>query len=206
MQNWKKNMENKQDFEKYSQLFIEENHKVNLISKNDEQFLWEKHIFDSLALGIFFDKYEIPQTLLDIGTGGGFPSVPLAIKYPNIKITAIDSIGKKIRAVENLKNGLNLKNLTPVWDRVENINEKFDVVTSRAVASLDKICAYALPKTKNSGYFVAYKSKKAQDEIENAQKILKKFNAQIIDILEYELPLDEQITRNLIVIKNCTKY
>lgn len=206
MQNWKKNMENKQDFEKYSQLFIEENHKVNLISKNDEQFLWEKHIFDSLALGIFFDKYGTPQTLLDIGTGGGFPSVPLAIKYPNIKITAIDSIGKKIRAVENLKNGLNLKNLTPVWDRVENINEKFDVVTSRAVASLDKICAYALPKTKNSGYFVAYKSKKAQDEIENAQKILKKFNAQIIDILEYELPLDEQITRNLIVIKNCTKY
>ncbi len=201
MQNWKKNMENKQDFEKYSQLFIEENHKVNLISKNDEQFLWEKHIFDSLALGIFFDKYEIPQTLLDIGTGGGFPSVPLAIKYPNIKITAIDSIGKKIRAVENLKNCLNLKNLTPVWDRVENINEKFDVVTSRAVASLDKICAYALPKTKNGGYFVAYKSKKAQNEIENAQKILKKFNAQIIDIIEYQLPLDEQITRNLIVIK-----
>lgn len=201
MQNWKKNMENKQDFEKYSQLFIEENHKVNLISKNDEQFLWEKHIFDSLALGIFFDKYEIPQTLLDIGTGGGFPSVPLAIKYPNIKITAIDSIGKKIRAVENLKNCLNLKNLTPVWDRVENINEKFDVVTSRAVASLDKICIYALPKTKNGGYFVAYKSKKASDEIENAQKILKKFNAQIIDIIEYQLPLDEQITRNLIVIK-----
>ena len=201
MINWKKNMENKQDFEKYSQLFIEENHKVNLISKNDEQFLWEKHIFDSLALGIFFDKYELPQTLLDIGTGGGFPSVPLAIKYPNIKITAIDSIGKKIRAVKNLKNGLNLENLTPVWDRVENINEKFDVVTSRAVASLDKICTYALPKTKNGGYFVAYKSKKAPDEIENAQDILKKFDAKIIDIIEYQLPLDETIKRNLIVIK-----
>lgn len=201
MPKWKKNMENKQDFEKYFQLFIEENHKINLISKNDEKFLWEKHICDSLALGIFFDKYGTPQTLLDIGTGGGFPSIPLAIKYPDIKITAIDSIGKKIRAVENLKNGLNLENLTPVWDRVENINEKFDVVTSRAVASLDKISTYSLPKVKKNGYFVAYKSKKAQDEIENAKNILKKFNAKIIDIIEYQLPLDEQITRNLIVIK-----
>jgi len=199
--NWKKNMENKQDFEKYSQLFIDENHKVNLISKNDENFLWEKHICDSLALGKFFDKYGIPQTMLDIGTGGGFPSIPLAIKYPNIEITAIDSIGKKIRAVENLKNALCLENLTPIWDRVENICGKFDVVTSRAVASLDKICTYALPKAKNGGYFVAYKSKKAQDEIENAQNILKKNNAQIIDIIEYQLPLDEQIIRNLIVIK-----
>ena len=100
-----------------------------------------------------------------------------------------------------MKNGLNLENLTPVWDRVENINEKFDVVTSRAVASLDKISTYSLPKVKKNGYFVAYKSKKAQDEIENAKNILKKFNAKIIDIIEYQLPLDEQITRNLIVIK-----
>jgi len=199
--NWKKNMENKQDFEKYSQLFIEENHKVNLISKNDEKFLWEKHICDSLSLGKFFDKYGIPQTLLDIGTGGGFPSVPLTIKYPQIKITAVDSIGKKIRAVENIKNALELENLTPVCDRVENIKEQFDVVTSRAVASLNKICEYALPKTKKDGYFVAFKSKKAQEEITSAQKVLRKYNAKIVDIIEYQLPLEEQTERNLIVIK-----
>lgn len=201
LSNWKKNMENKQDFEKYSQLFIEENHKVNLISKNDEKFLWEKHICDSLSMGKFFDKYGLPQTLLDIGTGGGFPAVPLAIKYPQIKISAIDSIGKKIRAVESLKNSLGLINLTAVCDRVENIKGEFDVVTSRAVASLDKICAYALPKTEKGGYFVAFKSKKAQEEIASAQKILKKFNAQIIDIIEYNLPLEKQINRNLIVVK-----
>ncbi len=193
-------MENKQIFEKYSQLFTEENHKVNLISKNDEKFLWEKHICDSLALGKFFDKYGIPQTMLDIGTGGGFPSVPIAIKYPQIKITAIDSIRKKINAVQNLKQNLNLTNLNPICNRVENLNEEFDVVTSRAVASLDKICDYALPKTKKGGYFVAFKAKKANEEINSARKILKKYNAKIIDIIEYVLPTDEQLTRNLIVI------
>ncbi len=196
-----KNMINKHDFEKYSQLFIEENHKINLISKNDEKLLWEKHIYDSLSLEKFFDKYGIPETLLDIGTGGGFPSVPVAIQYPQIKITAIDSIGKKIRSVQNLKEKLNLDNLSPVCDRVENTNEKFDVVTSRAVAALDKICSYALPKTKKSGYFVAFKSKKAQEEIDNAKKILNKYNAKIIDIIEYTLPVDEKIERNLIVIQ-----
>ncbi|MBP3847694.1 16S rRNA (guanine(527)-N(7))-methyltransferase RsmG [bacterium] len=196
-------MKNKQNFEKYSELFIEENHKVNLVSKNDEKFLWEKHICDSLSLGKFFDKYKVPETLLDIGTGGGFPSVPIAMGYPQIKITAIDSIGKKIRAVQNLKEKLNLNNLTLICDRVENISAEFDVVTSRAVASLDKICSYALPKTKNNGYFVAFKSQKAQEEITSAQKILKKYSAKIIDIIKYNLPTKEQIERNLIVIQKC---
>ncbi len=196
-------MKNKQNFEKYSELFIEENHKVNLVSKNDEKFLWEKHICDSLSLGKFFDKYKVPETLLDIGTGGGFPSVPIAMEYPQIKITAIDSIGKKIRAVQNLKEKLNLNNLTLICDRVENISAEFDVVTSRAVASLDKICSYALPKTKNNGYFVAFKSQKAQEEITSAQKILKKYSAKIIDIIKYNLTTKEQIERNLIVIQKC---
>ena len=138
--------------------------------------------------------------MLDIGTGGGFPSVPIAIKYPQIKITAIDSIRKKINAVQNLKQNLNLTNLNPICNRVENLNEEFDVVTSRAVASLDKICDYALPKTKKGGYFVAFKAKKANEEINSARKILKKYNAKIIDIIEYVLPTDEQLTRNLIVI------
>lgn len=194
-------MGNKQDFEQYSKFFAEENHKVNLISKNDENFLWEKHICDSLSLGKFFDKYGIPETLLDIGTGGGFPSVPLAIEHPQIKISAIDSIGKKIRAVQSLKEKLHLKNLILICDRVENIKGEYDVVTSRAVASLDKICTYALPKTKNGGYFVAFKSKKTQEEIALSQKVLQKFNAKIIDIIDYQLPLEEKPQRNLIIIK-----
>ena len=195
-------MENKKLFEKYSQIFIEENHKVNLISKNDEKFLWEKHVCDSLAMRLFFEKYLIPETLLDIGTGGGFPSIPVAIKYPQIKITAVDSIGKKIKAVENIKQKLNLTNLTPVCTRIENLDKKFDCVTSRAVASLDKICEYALPKLKKGGYFVAFKSKKINEEIEQAKKILQKYNAKIIDIIEYELPTEEKLERYLIIIKS----
>ena len=74
-------------------------------------------------------------------------------------------------------------------------------MTSRAVASLDKICAYALPKLKKNGYFVAYKSRKSEEEIENAKNVLKKFKAEVVDVIEYELPLDEKIDRNLIIIK-----
>ena len=182
-------MVNKDLFTKYSQIFIEENHKVNLISKNDEKFLWEKHICDSLALEKFFSKYGAPETLLDIGTGGGFPAVPLAIMYPQIKICALDSISKKIRAVQTFKDKLGLKNLTPVCMRVENLDQTFNVVTSRAVAALKKICAYAMPKTKRDGYF------------KDAQDVLKKYNSKIIDIIEYDLPLEENFKRNLVVIK-----
>ena len=191
---------NKDLFKEYIDLFIEENHKINLISKNDEQFLWEKHICDSLALGKVFQKYNEPSTLLDFGTGGGFPSVPLAIAYPSIKITALDSIAKKIRAVQNFKDALNLKNLYPVCSRVEKYDDKFDIVTSRAVSSLKNIVGYGLPKLKKGGLFVAFKSKKTEQEIEDAQSEIKKFNAKIIDIIKYELPTIEDLERNLIII------
>lgn len=194
-------MVNKDFFEEYMKAFLEENSKVNLISKNDENFLWEKHVYDSLGISLFFEKYTKPKTLLDIGTGGGFPAVPVALFYPEIEVTALDSIAKKIRAVESLKAVLGIKNLNPVCSRVENIDGSFDVVTSRAVSSLDKICAYALPKVKKGGYFVAYKSRKTPEEIEGAKSILKKYNAKIVDIIEYELPLEENFTRNLIIIK-----
>ena len=189
-------------FFEYEKLFTEENHKVNLISKNDEKFLYEKHICDSLSLGCFFEKYGTPSEILDIGTGGGFPSVPLAIMYPNIKISGLDSIAKKIRAVQTLKDNLGLNNLNPVCSRVEDFDKKFEVVTSRAVSSLKNICEYALPKLKKGGYFVAFKSRKAEDEIKEAQQVLKKYNAKIIDIINYKLPLTENFERNLIVIKS----
>ena len=194
-------METKEFYNKYMEIFLEENSKVNLISKNDEKFLWEKHIYDSLAISAFFEKYGLPKTLLDIGTGGGFPSVPIALTYPEIQVTAVDSITKKIRAVTTIGEKLRLKNLTPVCSRIENLDGKFDVITSRAVSRLDKICEYALPKLKKGGYFVAYKSRKTPEEITDAQKILKKYNAKIVEIMEYSLPLEEEHTRNLIVIQ-----
>ena len=132
-------MENKEFYKQYMELFLEENSKVNLISKNDEKLLWEKHVFDSLSIGAFFDKYGKGKTLLDIGTGGGFPALPVALTYPEINVTAVDSIAKKIRAVQVIGDKLGLKNLNAVCTRVENLNGKFDIVTSRAVSSLKNI-------------------------------------------------------------------
>lgn len=194
----------KQIFAEYIKIFLEQNNKLNLISKNDEKFLWEKHIFDSLSLSKFFEKYSIipeNKTLLDFGTGGGFPSVPLAIKYPKLQVTALDSIRKKINAVTEIKNQLGLTNLTPICERVENIHPKFDFVTSRAVAAMEKLIPYAIPRLKNDGYFITYKSVKVQEELEKADNILKKYKAKVIDIITYDLPLSENHTRNLVVIQ-----
>ena len=192
----------KADFTKYIDVFLQKNAKLNLISKNDEKLLFEKHIYDSLGIKLFFEKYNITAgDILDIGCGGGFPCVPIAIEYPEFNVTGIDSIRKKINAINEIKEELMLTNLTTICDRVENIkNKKFDVITSRAVADLSKICEYALPLLKAGGYFAAYKSRKAQEVIRNAIKVLAKNNAKIDEIITYTLPLDEVFERNLIII------
>lgn len=192
----------KADFTKYSEVFLGENAKLNLISKNDEKLLFEKHIYDSLAIKLFLEKYNINQAeLLDIGCGGGFPCVPVAIEFPELNITGVDSIAKKINAINNMKEALGLDNLTTICGRVENIkSKKFDIITSRAVADLAKICEYALPLLKKDGYFVAYKSRKALEELEGAKKVLEKYNARVKEIINYTLPLEEVYERNLVII------
>lgn len=198
-------MKNKEFFNDYMKAFLKQNSKLNLISKNDEKLLWEKHVFDSLAIEKFFDKYKFSLdekeiTLLDFGTGGGFPAAPISLAYPNIKVTAMDSIRKKINAISAIKEELNIRNLTPLCGRVETLEKKFDIITSRAVANLGKIVEYAIPRLKNDGYFIAYKSVKASEEIETAQPSLKKYKAKVLDVIQYDLPLEENHTRNLVVI------
>lgn len=188
------------DFSEYQTLFLEQNSKLNLISKNDEKYLFEKHIYDSLAIKLANVITE-GKTILDIGCGGGFPCVPIAIEYPWVNIIGIDSIRKKINAVNNIKEVLKLDNLSLICDRAENLNgQKFDIITSRAVADLAKIAEYALPLLKKDGIFIAYKSKKAEEEIENAKRVLRKYNAKVLDIINYTLPLEEIYNRSLIVI------
>lgn len=188
------------DFTKYMELFLEQNSKLNLISKNDEKVLFKKHVYDSLAIKLT-NKLKDGISLLDIGCGGGFPCVPIAIEYPNVNVIGIDSIRKKINAINSIKESLNLDNLTTICDRVEKLNgQKFDIVTGRAVASLDKIAEYALPLLKKDGFFIAYKSKKATEELQEAKNILSKYKAKVLNIIEYTLPLDEPYERNLVVI------
>ena len=188
------------DFTNYKKIFLEENAKLNLISKNDEKFLYEKHIYDSLSIKLT-DKISDGKTLLDIGCGGGFPCVPIAIEFPEVKVVGIDSIRKKINAVNEIKEKLCINNLSLICDRVENIKgQRFDIITSRAVADLSVIAEYALPLLKKDGVFVAYKSKKTTEELENAKKILASYKARVLDIIEYSLPLNEKYERTLIVI------
>lgn len=195
-------MQNTQTFNKYKELFLAKNSILNLISKNDEKMLEEKHIFDSLSIKLFFDKYGTDfKTLLDVGTGGGFPALPIAIEYPTLQVTGIDSINKKINAISDIAKDLNLNNFSTICDRVENIKDKkFDLITSRAVAKLDLIIKYALPLLNKKGYLIVYKSKLAEQEIQEATQTLKKYKAKVIDILEYKLPLEEIFERNLIII------
>ena len=193
----------KSDFSKYKKVFLEENSKLNLISRNDEKFLYEKHIYDSLSFKLFYEKYNQKSNpeLLDVGCGGGFPSVPIAIEFPQISVTAIDSIAKKINSVNTLKEKLSINNLTTICARVESLkSKKFDIITSRAVADLDKIIKFSLPVLKSDGFLVAYKSRKAAEEIEAAQSILKQYGAKLVEAINYKLPLDEIYERNLVII------
>lgn len=193
-------------FDDYIKYFAEYNQKVNLVSKNEIPHLFEKHIYDSLALNLFFEKYEQQKTIkiLDIGTGGGFPSVPLALCFPKAKITAVDSINKKIKFISELKKVFNLNNLTPICSRVEELKKvysKADVVTTRAMAELRIILEYGVPFVKTGGYFVAYKSIKADEELENAKNAINILNVKLLDKIQYSLPLEESRTGYLLVFK-----
>jgi len=127
--------EQKQQFEKLEQLYTEWNEKINVISRKDMDGLYEKHILHSLGITKVM-PFADGTKVLDIGTGGGFPGIPLAILFPEVSFTLIDSIGKKIKVVEAVSEGLGLKNVTAVHGRAEKLKEKFHFVVSRAVTQM----------------------------------------------------------------------
>ena len=195
--------------EEFMQEFVEYNSHTNLMSKNDVSLLFEKHIFDSLALNLFLQKYNLLNTknikMLDIGTGGGFPSIPVSIVFSNIDVVALDSICKKIDFIRMIKTKLGVQNINPVCSRVEDLDvsnrESFDIVTSRAVSDLNVILEYSIPYLQVGSYFIAYKSKNVEKELEEAKTALKLLGARVVDKIEYKLPLENDFTRYLIIIK-----
>lgn len=194
--------------EKFIKLFEEYNAHTNLMSKNDVQKLREKHIPDSLAIEVFFEKYGLPKNIADIGTGGGFPSIPIALSFSDIEVFAIDSIAKKIKFVEMVKKELSLENLHPICTRIEDFEKKgaFEVVTTRALADLRVIAEYSAPFVKKGGYFVAYKSKGADEELSQAERALKILGLEFVEKMEYSL--EEETERCLMVfrkVKNTPK-
>lgn len=135
-------------YRKYEQLYPlyqEWNEKINLISRKDFQFLYERHVLHSLAIAKTFN-FPDNAVIMDAGTGGGFPGIPLAIYFPNVNFHLVDSTGKKIRAVENIAKNLDLKNVRTEINRAELINNKYDYVVSRAVAPLQDIIKWTWKK------------------------------------------------------------
>lgn len=190
------------DLETYKNLLIEYNQKFNLTAIKTEEEIYLKHFYDSLTLikGI---NLEGKKKLLDIGTGAGFPGLVLKIFYPELETTLLDSNHKKILFLETVKKELNLKNITCLNSRAENLpkeyREYFDIVTSRAVAELRILCELSIPYLKVGGKFIAMKGT-LKEEINDSVKILEKLNSKIIDIKKFNLPIEDS-NRSLIVIE-----
>lgn len=143
-----------QQFETLEGLYKEWNAKINVISRKDIDSLYEKHVLHSLSIAAAFD-FPSGIEIVDIGTGGGFPGVPLAIFFPDIKFHLVDSIGKKLKIIEAVKEAIGLKNLTVQHTRAEEIkNRKFDFAVSRAVAPLKDLLQWSKPLLKNTQFSV----------------------------------------------------
>jgi 16S rRNA (guanine527-N7)-methyltransferase len=132
----------KEQFELLGELYNEWNARINVVSRKDMEHLYTRHILHSLAIAKVC-KFEAGAKIVDIGCGGGFPSVPLAIMFPDAEFVGVDSIGKKIRVVEGIVEGAGIKNLRAVNSRAEQLGEKFDYVVSRAVTEMAKFLPWA---------------------------------------------------------------
>jgi len=187
-------------------LLLEENKKYNLTSIREYNDVLLKHVYDSLTLIKVHDLTK-NQALLDIGSGAGFPGVILKIAFPNLKITLLDSNGKKTRFLELAKKELNLKNLNIIKGRAEEYikdnRESFDLVTARAVASLNILIELAIPYLKINGLFIAMKSD-ISEEIKLAKEACSHLNSEIELIQELLLPI-EKSNRTLVIVKKTSK-
>ncbi len=187
---------------KYYELLVEYNKVMNLTGITEKEQVYLKHFYDSLTITKIIDLTK-EKTLCDVGTGAGFPGLVIKILFPNLKVTLVDSLNKRIEFLKTVIKELNLKDIEGVHKRAEEFaqinREKYDVVTSRAVAPLNILLEYNIPLLKENKYFIAYKGNISQ-EIIDSEHALKELNAKIEKIEEFLLPI-EQSTRTLILIK-----
>ena len=193
-------------FDKYFELLIEWNKKINLTSITERNEVITKHFIDSvLLLSHYSENYFENKEVIDIGTGAGFPGIPLAIMMPNTNFTLIDSLNKRIHFLEIVIDELQLKNVRLFHGRAEDygkdndFREQFDFCVSRAVAPLPTLLEFCSPFIKVDGNLLLYKSKKSEDEIREAKHALSELNCTISDICE--LWKDESIERYILNIK-----
>ncbi|MGG0643751.1 16S rRNA (guanine(527)-N(7))-methyltransferase RsmG [Sporosarcina gallistercoris] len=183
-------------FDLYFKLLVEWNEKMNLTAITDAPSVYLKHFYDSISAAFFSDLSK-EVTLCDVGAGAGFPSIPLKICFPNLHVTIVDSLNKRINFLNELAEKLNLENVRFVHARAEDFGqnplyrEQFDIVTARAVARLSVLAELCVPALKVEGQFIAMKGAAAADEMSDAKKALETLGVVLEDKHTFSLPLEE---------------
>lgn len=192
--------------ETYYEMLVEKNKVMNLTAITDYDEVLKKHFLDSLALSQLVNLKGKKAKLLDMGTGAGFPGIPLKILFPQLEITLMDSLNKRIVFLQEVIDKLNLTGITAVHGRAEEAalkpeyREKYDFCVSRAVARLASLGEFCLPFVKQGGYFVPYKSGEIKDELQEAEFAVRELGGKITKTQKFQLP-NSDIHRTLIQIE-----
>lgn len=205
-------IENK--FIKYRELLKEWNQKINITSIENDEDIYVKHFLDSVLL-LKDENLNENKSIIDVGTGGGFPGYPLKIINDNYKVTLLDSLKKRIDFLDEVKKEIKLEGVELIHGRAEELGqnvmyrERFDICVSRAVASLNVLSEYCLPFVKVGGYFAAYKSENISLEIISSENAIIKLGGKIKEVKEVNLP-GTDIIRKIVIIEKIestnTKY
>lgn len=194
-----------EQFCKYYELLIEWNKKMNLTAITECEEVAEKHFIDSLSIDRIVNMKNI-EKVIDVGTGAGFPGIPLKIAYPHLKIALLDSLNKRIKFLCEVIGMLGLESIEAIHGRAEDVarkdeyREKYDICVSRAVANLSTLSEYCLPFVKVGGSFISYKAEKADEEIEKAKKAVSMLGGRVEKIERFQLS-GTDIGRMLVKIK-----
>lgn len=196
-------------FIRYRDLILEWNKKMNLTAITEEKEMVNKHFIDCLALAKY-TNLRSDASVIDIGTGAGFPGIPMKILYPDLKITLLDSLNKRITFLKTVVKDLELSDVELIHGRAEDFGqnvqyrERFDYTFSRAVASLNILSEYSLPFLKIGGKFIPMKSKKSDEEIENSKKALEILGGKLISEKDFVIP-NTDLYRNVLIIEKIKK-
>lgn len=196
-------------FIKYMRLLQEWNEKINLTAITEDEEIVKKHFIDCIKA---FKSEEIKnaKTIIDVGTGAGFPGLPIAIMNPDCEVTLLDSLNKRINFLNLIVKELNLKNVKTIHSRAEDgarnkeLREKFDVATSRAVANMAVLSEFCLPYVRINGHFVALKGPAVDEELKEADKAIKTLGGEFKGLIEIEIE-DTDLKHNIVEVKKIKK-